>query len=163
MLARLQVRYQPVRDQDVNVGVSLRGDGAGGPYGAVRHQCNAQHRVIDFYRIVVYLKAVGRVGVHQVRVLQRCSRSAQARRLVVAGSDEVGDVGVERDAGRLLQEADDHVRRRAHRVKDVAGVNDKVNVSLQNGVYRPPIRLLYVHLPLVASCPRAQPRVPRVP
>ena len=70
---------------------------------------------------------------------------------MVAGGYQVGDVGVERDAGRLLQEADDHVRRRPHRVEDVAGVDHQVNVTLQDGVDRPPVSLLNVNLPLVPA------------
>jgi hypothetical protein len=55
------------------------------------------------------------------------------------------------------------VRRRPDRIEDIAGVNDEVNVSLQNGIHSPCVRLLYVNLPLVASRPRTQPRVPGIP
>src|SRR3712207_5405854 len=82
---------------------------------------------------------------------------------MISGGDEVGDVGVQRDPGRLLEEADDNVRRRSHRVKDVAGVDDEIDIPLQNGVHRPPVSLLYINLPLVTARPRAQLRVPRVP
>src|SRR5829696_244066 len=82
---------------------------------------------------------------------------------MVARGDEVGDVRVEREAGGLLQEADDHVRRRPHRVEDIAGVDHQVHLPLQDGVNRPPVSLLNIHLPLVAACLGAKLRVPRVP
>ena len=69
VLPRLQVRHQPVRDQDVDVRVTLRRDGARGGDRPVRHQRHADHNVPDLYGVVVELEPVGRVGVDQVRVL----------------------------------------------------------------------------------------------
>jgi hypothetical protein len=42
-------------------------------------------------------------------------------------------------------------------------VDHQVHVPLQDGVHRPPVSLLNVHLPLVAPRLRAQLRVPGVP
>ncbi len=54
------------------------------------------------------------------------------------------------------------MRRRPYRIEDVARVYDEVNISLQDGVYSPRVRLLYVYLSLVAPRLRTEPRVPRV-
>ena len=81
---------------------------------------------------------------------------------MVAGGDEVGDAGTCREAGRLLQETDDYVRRRTHRVEDVARVEHEVHLPLQDGVNRPSVRLLYVYLALVAVGFGTELRVPGV-
>ena len=80
---------------------------------------------------------------------------------MVPGGDQVRDAQLG-DAECLLQEADDYVRRRTHRVEHVAGVDYEVHVPLQDGVHRPLVSLLNVHLPLVAVRGRVQLRVPRV-
>ncbi len=67
-----------------------------------------------------------------------------------------------RDAGRLLQKADDHVRSRPDRVEDIAGVDDKVHVPLQDGVDGPSVSLLHVDLALVAASLGIELRVPGV-
>src|SRR5215212_3678103 len=99
--------------------------------------------------------------VYQVRVLQGRSRRAQARRLMVACCDQVRYV-LARHAESLFQEADDHMRRRAHRIEDIAGVDHQVHVALQDGVHSPPVSLLDVHLPLVAASLLMELRVPTV-
>jgi len=81
---------------------------------------------------------------------------------MVACCDQVRDI-LACDAESLFQEADDHMRRRAHRIEDVAGVDDQVHIPLQDGVHSPPVSLLNVNLPLVAPRLRAQPRVAGVP
>jgi hypothetical protein len=55
------------------------------------------------------------------------------------------------------------MRRRAHRIEDVAGVDDQVHIPLQDGVHSPPVSLLNVHLPLVAARLGMELRVPAVP
>ncbi|CAA9444362.1 MAG: SbcD_Mre11, partial [uncultured Rubrobacteraceae bacterium] len=57
----------------------------------------------------------------------------------------------------------DHVRRRPDGVERVAGVDDEVDLTLQDLVDSSPVRLLCVDLPLVAVGLRAELRVPRVP
>jgi hypothetical protein len=63
----------------------------------------------------------------------------------------------------LFEEADDHVRRRPDGVERVAGVDDEVDLALQDLVDGSPVRLLSVDLPLVSVGMRAELRVPRVP
>ena len=151
-----------MRHQDVDVRVPRRSHRPRPEDRAVRHQRHAHAHVVGLDQLVIQLEPVRGDGVHQVRVLQRRRRRAQPRRLVVAGGDEVGDTGPGGDAGRLLQEADDDVRRGPHGVEGVAGVDHQVHVPLQDGVHRPPVSLLNVHLPLVPPRLRAQPRVPGV-
>ena len=55
------------------------------------------------------------------------------------------------------------MRRRAHRIEDVAGVDDKVHIALQDGVNSPPVSFLDVHLPLVTARLGMELRVPAVP
>jgi hypothetical protein len=81
---------------------------------------------------------------------------------VVACRDEVGDL-LACDAESLFQEADDHMRRRAHRIEDIAGVNDQVHIALQDGVHSPPVSLLDVNLPLVAARLGMELGIPAVP
>ena len=81
---------------------------------------------------------------------------------MVACGDQVGDV-LACDAESLFQEADDHVRSRAHRVEDVAGVDYQVHIPLQDGVYSPPVSLLDVDLTLIPARLLVELRVPRVP
>ena len=162
MLPGLQSRHHPVRNQHVHVRVSRRHNRPRAEDRPVRHQRNAHAHAVDLVRPVVEIKAVCGVDVDQVRVLKRCCRRPQARRLVVAGGDEVGDTGACRDAGCLLQEADDHVRRRTHRVEDVARVDHEVHILLQDGVNRPPVSFLYVYLALVAVGLGAELRKPGV-
>jgi hypothetical protein len=80
---------------------------------------------------------------------------------VVARCDEVGNV-LARDAESLFQETDDHVRRGAHRIEDIAGVNDQVHISLQNCIDSPSVSLLDVDLALITASLLMEPRVPRV-
>jgi hypothetical protein len=82
---------------------------------------------------------------------------------VVARGNYVWDVRVGGDAGGLLQEADNDVRRRAYRVEYVAGVDHQVHVPLQDGVNSSRVRLLNVNLPLVSPRLGVQLRVPCVP
>ncbi len=151
-----------MRDEYVDVRVPGWCHGASPEDGAVRHERYADAGVADLFGLVLDVEAVGRDGVDEVRVLERGGRRAQARRLVVSCGDEVGDV-LPREAGGLLEEADDHVRRGPHRVEDVAGVDHQVHVPLQDGVHRPPVGLLDVHLPLVAARLGVELRVAGVP
>jgi hypothetical protein len=63
----------------------------------------------------------------------------------------------------LFQEADDDVRRRADGVENIARVDHKVHVPLQDPIHRPSISLLNIHLPLIAAGVRVQLRVPGIP
>jgi hypothetical protein len=163
VLARLQPRHQPVRYENVDVRVPRRHHSPRPEHGPVRHQRNAHVHPIELIRPVVKLEAVRRMDVHQVRVFEGCRRGPQPRRLVVTRRHDVGNTSPCGDAGRLLKEADDDVRSGPDRVKDVAGVNNDVNVPLQDGVDRPSVGLLDVDLPLVAVRLGVEPRVARVP
>jgi hypothetical protein len=55
------------------------------------------------------------------------------------------------------------MRRRAHRIEDIAGVNDQVHIALQDGVHSPPVSLLDVNLPLVAARLGMELGIPAVP
>ena len=80
---------------------------------------------------------------------------------MIACCDQIGDV-LSCDAERLFQEPDDHMRRRAHRIEDVTGVNDQVHIAFQDGVHSPPVSLLDIDLTLVAARVLMELRVPRV-
>ena len=80
---------------------------------------------------------------------------------MVACCDQVRDI-LACDAESLFQEADDHMRRRAHRIEDIAGVNDQVHIALQDGVHSPPVSLLDIDLTLVAAGVLMELRVPTV-
>jgi hypothetical protein len=55
------------------------------------------------------------------------------------------------------------MRRGPDRIEDVAGVDDKVHIALQDSVHSPPVGLLDVHLPLVAARLGMELRIPAVP
>ncbi len=162
VLARLETRHQPVRDEYVNVRVPRRGHGPRSEHGSVRNERYPDIGVADIFVVVLDIEAVGRDRVYQVRVLQGRGRRAQARRLVVARCDQVGNL-LSCDSESLFQEADDHMRRRPDRIEDVAGVDNQIHVAFQNGVDSPPVSLLDVHLPLVATSLLMELRVPGVP
>jgi hypothetical protein len=151
-----------VRDEYVHVRVLRRGHGPRPEHSSVRDKRYAHGCAIYFDGLVIYVEAMDGDRVYQVRVLQGRGRRAQARRLVVACSDQIR-CALARDAKRLFQEADDHVRRGPDRIEDVAGVNHQVHITLQDGVHSPPVSLLDVHLPLVAARLGMELRVPAVP
>jgi hypothetical protein len=55
------------------------------------------------------------------------------------------------------------VRRGPDRIEDIAGVDHKVHIAFQDGIHSPPVSLLDVHLPLVATRFGMELRVPAVP
>jgi hypothetical protein len=112
--------------------------------------------------VVLDIEAVGRDSVYQVRVFKGRGRRAEARCLMVACCDQVGDV-LSCNSESLFQEADDHMRRRAHRIEDVAGVDHKVHIALQDGFNSTPVSLLDVHLSLVSARLGMELGVPGVP
>jgi hypothetical protein len=127
----------------------------------VRDESNAHRNAVGLDRLVIYLEAVGGDRIYKVRVLQGRCRGAQARRLVVARRDEVGDV-LACHAEGLFQETDDHMRRGSYGIEDVAGMDNQVHIAFQDGVDSPPVSLLDVHLPLVAASLLMELRVPRI-
>lgn len=151
-----------MRDQYVYICVTLRGNGPRPEDSAVRDERHAHGCTIYIDGLVIYIEAVGGDRIHQVRVFQGRGRRAEARRLVVTRCDQVGDF-LACDAESLFQETDDHMRRRAHRIEDIAGMDNQVYVAFQNGVDCPPVSLLDVDLALIAASLLMELRVPRVP
>jgi len=80
---------------------------------------------------------------------------------VVACRDQIRYV-LACDAEGLFQEADDHMRRRTHRIEDITGVNYKVHIAFQDDVHSPPVSLLDVHLPLITARLLVELRVPTI-
>jgi hypothetical protein len=161
VLARLETRHQPVRDEYVHVRAPRRGNGTRTKYRSVRDERYPDVGVADIFVMVLDIEAVDGDRVHQVRVFKGRGRRAQARCLVVACCDQVGDV-LSCNSKCLFQEADDHMRRRTHRIEDVTGVNDQVHIALQDGVHSPPVSLLDIDLTLVAAGVLMELRVPTV-
>src|SRR5215217_9000732 len=162
VLLRLKSGHHPVRHEYVHVGLTRRGYRAGSEDCPVRNQRHANARIPDVFEMVFDLEAMGGDRVYQVRVLEGRRRGPQPRRLVVASRDQVRDV-LPGNAEGLFEETDDHVRRGTHGVEDVAGMNDQVDIPLQDGVHSPPVSLLDIDLALVAARLPMQLRVPRVP
>ncbi len=90
------------------------------------------------------------VGQGELKHGEGTAAGADARRVVVAGDDEGRDSGI-LDPAELLDEDAHRLPCRARMVEDIAGVDDRVDVPVQDVGHGAVQRALEVHRALVAA------------